>query len=194
MGREAEAEVRFRGQSGRARLLLESDALILRGGLRARLARGDLGAAAAQDGVLRVETAEGVLEADLGQAAEAWARAVAKAPPGLAERLGLRADRQVRVFGALSCIELAEAVAPFLVTHAQPAMALAELPDEAAFAAAWAAAAPLALPFWGVTRKGKASAFPEAELRAALRADGWIDNKACAVSADWTATRFALRR
>ncbi|QLQ18083.1 MAG: hypothetical protein HZT43_04325 [Exiguobacterium profundum] len=66
MGREAEAEVRFRGAVGRAKLLLESDGLILRGGLRVRLTRADLGVATAQDGVLRIETAEGVLEADLG--------------------------------------------------------------------------------------------------------------------------------
>ena len=195
MGREAEAEVRFRGAVARAKLLLESDGLILRGGLRVRLARADLGVATALDGVLRIETTEGVLEADLGPAAEAWAKAVAKAPPGLAEKLGLRADRRALVIGDITSPDLAEAVAPFRAAGPDAAaMVVAELPDAAAFAAAWAGARPLALPFWGVTRKGKASPFPEADLRAALRAEGWMDNKTCAVSADWTATRFALRR
>ena len=195
MGREAEAEVRFRGAAGHAKLLLESDALILRGGLRARLARGELGAATAQDGVLRIETAEGVLEADLGPAAEAWVKAVAKPRPGLADKLGLRADRRALVIEVIGGVDLAGAVAPFRAAGpGDAAMVVAELPDAAAFAAAWAQAAPLALPFWGVTRKGKASAFAEADLRAALRSAGWMDSKTCAVSADWTATRFALRR
>lgn len=194
MGREAEAAVRFAGQSGRAKLLLESKELILRGGLRAKLPRAGLGPVSARDGVLRIETAEGVLEADLGPAAEAWAKAVLKPAPGLAEKLGLRADRRALVFGAITGTELAEAVAPFGSAAPEAAMVLAELPDAAGFAAVWAAARPLALPFWGVTRKGKASAFAEADLRAALRAEGWMDNKTCAVSAEWTATRFALRR
>lgn len=195
MGRETEAEVRFRGEAGRAKLLLESDALILRGDLRARLARAELGPAAAVDGVLRIETPEGVLEADLGPAAAAWARAVGTPPPGLAMKLGLRDDRRVLVIGALAGADLAAALAPFrAASPAAAAMCLAELPDAAAFAAAWAKAEGLALPFWGVTRKGRGAVFPEADLRTALRAAGWIDSKTCAVSADWTATRFGLRR
>jgi hypothetical protein len=194
MGREAEAEVRFGGAAARARLLLEADALILRGGLKARLPRASLGSAMARDGVLRIETAEGVLEADLGAAAEAWAKAVATPPPGLADKLGLRADRRVVVLGALTGPELLAAVDPWRAEAAGAAMALAELPDAATFGAVWPVAEALALPFWGVTRKGKGAAFPEADLRAALRAAGWIDSKTCAVSADWTATRFGLRR
>ncbi len=42
MGREAEAQARWRGTEGAARAILESDALILRGEVRARLPRADL--------------------------------------------------------------------------------------------------------------------------------------------------------
>ena len=194
MGREAEAEVRFGGAAARARLLLEADALILRGGLKARLARSGLGAATARDGVLRIETADGVLEADLGAAAEAWAKAVATPPPDLAQKLGLRADRRVVVLGALTGPEIAAAVDPWRTEAGGAAMSLAELLDMAAFGAVWPVAEALALPFWVVTRKGKGAAFAEADLRATLRAAGWIDSKTCAVSPDWTATRFGLRR
>ena len=42
MGREAEGHARWRGQDGAVKALLESDGIILRGDIRARLRRDDL--------------------------------------------------------------------------------------------------------------------------------------------------------
>ena len=193
MGREIETEVCFRGQSGRCKLLLESHEIILRGTIRARLARPAPGATRAEGETLVIDTEDGPLLARLGPAAGRWADALSRPPPSLAAKLGLGPDRRVLVIGPVEDSVLAAALAGFTAQATEAAMTLADLSGPDAFARAWAAAEPLGLPFWGVTRKGRGSPFPENRLREFLRAAGWIDSKTCAVSDLSTATRFAPR-
>ena len=195
MGREAEAEAEFAGASGTVRVLLESSELILRGALKARISRDSIQGFHADGVDLVLQTAKGPLRLTLGEAEAArWILALAKPPPSLAEKLGLRANRPVHLLAPLSDAALIAAVSPFLSPPETAACLLAELPDAASFFATqpqlklWPA-----LPFWGVTVKGKASAFTENALRDLLRADGYIDVKSCAVSARWSATRYHRR-
>ncbi len=48
-------------------------------------------------------------------------------------------------------------------------------------------------PVWIVHGKGKAAVFGDNAVRAAMRAEGWIDIKACAVSETLSATRYKRR-
>lgn len=194
MGREAEADLVFQGQSGAGRLLLEPDMLILRGAVRARIARDQITGFAVADDDLRIDTTQGEVRATLGaKDAALWCKALAKPAPDLAAKLGLSAVRRVCVIGALSDAALVQAVAGHDAAASEAALFLAELADEAALHTALAqiAAYPAAA-FWGVTEKGK-SGFTDADLRRVMRGAGYIDSKSCAVSDRMTATRYARR-
>jgi hypothetical protein len=194
MGREIDATVTFRGQTGACKLLLESDDFILRGDIRARFARVTFAAYLAEQDDLVIQTPQGSLRASIGAAEAArWVKALAKAPPSLADKLGIGPDRPVFVIGELTAPELVAAT--FGVTAPVAAAAtvgLAELRSAADLDRARLAAGDLAL--WGITLKGPATAFSDAELRKILRAAGWIDTKSCAVSAELTATRYQRRK
>jgi hypothetical protein len=49
------------------------------------------------------------------------------------------------------------------------------------------------MPLWCVYEKGSAAQLGDAAIRDYLRGSGYIDTKACAVSAQLTATRYHLR-
>lgn len=195
MGREAQGQIGFQGKAGPGKLLLESDALILRGAAPGRIARDEVTGFAVQGDDLVIQTRQGDVVAALGaKEAAAWVRALAKPVPGLAEKLGISAARPVCVLGPLTDDLLMAAVADLTMPANGTTLFLAELPDAAAFEAALAVLArhPDAA-FWGVTVKGR-SAFPEAQLRAQMRGLGYVDSKSCAVSDRMTATRYAQRR
>ncbi len=204
MGREASGSIRFGGQSGAGKLLLEPGEIILRGSVRAHIPRDQITGYQAEGEDLLIQTANGLLRATLGaKEAAQWVRALAKPLPDLAQKLGIKTGMALWVIGPLTDAALIAAVANHgSANHgvtdrcdaAQPALLLAELPDQAAFDAALVLCHdhPTAA-FWGITRKGK-SAFPDAALRAQMRTAGYIDSKSCAVSDGFTATRYSRRR
>lgn len=193
MGREASCSITFGGQCGTAKLLLESSEIILRGDLRAKIARADIQGFAAAGDDLVIQTASGPLRATLGATEAAlWVKALAKPVPTLVQKLGIKTDTALLVIGPLTDSGLIAALSGH-DQAAKPGLLLAELPDQTAFDAALAQcqAHPDAA-FWGVTRKAK-SAFPDAALRARMRAAGYVDSKSCAVSDAFTATRYSRR-
>jgi hypothetical protein len=190
MGREAQGMVQFRGQSGAGKLLLEPEGLILRGDLRGRIARAEIGTAAVDGEDLVIATPDGPLRVTLGaKEAGLWLKALARPLPSLAEKLGLSASRPAFALTPLSDAAL-RAAAEGCITADQTAaaMMLAELPDRATFDAILPRLT--GLPVWLVTVKGKASALPDDALRPVLRGLGFIDSKSCAVSNRMTATRY----
>lgn len=197
MGREATGEISFGGQSRPGKLLLEAEEVIARGTLRLRLPRSALtGWQADEDGaVLVLKSAQGALRARLGaHEVAAWLKALDRPVPGLAQKLGLAPDRPAWVIGPVTDAALAAALKGARAdSPASAALALAELPDEAALDAALAALDGTRLPFWAVAPKGRASPLPDATLRARMRAAGWTDSKSCAVSDRMTATRYHRR-
>jgi len=190
MGREASGEIRFAGKAGPGRLLLEAEALILRGTVRAQIARGAIRGFDVAGDTLRIETEAGPVEADLGpREAAAWLRALAKPPPSLADKLGIAPDRAVLRLGPVTDAALLAAVGQ--AGDGPPALALAEVETLAALEAVLEAmAAHPGLPLWTVTPKGANSPLPDATLRARMRAAGWRDAKSCAVSPRMTASRW----
>lgn len=191
MGREAAGLIRFRGAEGAGKLLLEGAEILWRGALRGRVARTDLAGFQARGDDLVLETPEGPLVATLGShEAEAWVRALAKPLPSLAAKLGLGPGRPIEVLGRLSDPVLIAAVKEHMGGAGAP-QALAEVESAEALAQALARAG--GRPLWVVTPKGRASPLPEAALRAAFGAAGWVDHKVCAVSDSRTATRLVPR-
>ena len=190
MGREAAGEIRFDGKAGPGKLLLEAEVLILRGTVRAQIARAAIRGFEAAGDTLRIETEAGRVEADLGaREAAAWLRALAKPPPSLADKLGIAPDRAVLLAGPVTDALLLAALAE--AGDGPPALALAEVESPAALADVLAAmAAYPGLPLWTVSPKGADSPLPETVLRAQMRAAGWRDAKSCAVSPRMTACRW----
>lgn len=192
MGREAEGHASFRGQSGAVKALLESDGIILRGEVRARLPRAGLmdWRVEGEDLCLRSDGEPLVLT--LGEKeALAWVRALEKPVPSLAAKLGVSGAARAWVIGGPRPEELAVALAG--AEAAGPdgaAVIMAVLTGPADLEAALAAGRESGLRVWCVYGKGKGAAVGDAAVRAAFRAAGWMDIKASAVSEGFTATLY----
>jgi hypothetical protein len=197
MGRETTAIVHWRGQTGEAKVLLEADELILRGGVKDRIPRAAIGdVRRTADGVAL--TASGApMEIGMGGAqAGAWVKALTAAPAGLAQKLGIGPRRRAYVVGLADDSVLAEALEGSCTGELpSAAMIVAVLHSQADLDAALAAAqdAP-GLALWCVHGKARHVALGEVEVRQALRKLGYIDSKSCGVSARWSATRYGLKR
>ena len=194
MGKESEAQIRFAGQSGYGKILLEPGELILRGDLPTRIPRDQITAFAVEGEDLRLTTHQGVIEVTLGQRlAMAWLKALAKPAPSLADKLGIAAKAPVTVLGTLQDPELLQAVSGCTADAAS--LFLAELTSQSELDAVLIRLQSESDPtFWGATEKGKTSGFSDAELRRQMRAAGYIDSKSCAVSDRNTATRYGRKR
>jgi hypothetical protein len=191
MGREATVTVTWRGVTGPGRVLLESDALILRGANGGRIARDALAGWHVAGDALVMTTPDGPLSLRLGaDQAAAWVRALDKPVPTLAAKMGLAAGAVAS--GPVNDTDLAAALAAHLVPDDKAALVVAEVRGPADLDAAVAMAGDR--PLWVVTVKGPAAPYSDNTARAALRARGWIDSKSCAVSATMTATRYAPRK
>ncbi len=190
MGREATGHITYLGQSGPAKLLLESQELIVRGAVKTRIPRSDILKYGTQDQVLWIETTQGRLVADLGaKVAALWPQALAKSPPSLGEKLGVSASKRVLSLTEARDPDLQSAlVGATAQTISDAVMTLAELYAPAELAAILPRLGQV--PFWGITRKGKDSTYNEDALRVTLRALGWVDTKSCSVSAKMTGTRY----
>jgi hypothetical protein len=196
MGREAKGRARFRGQDGAVRALLESDALILRGEVRARLPRAGLAGwwLEGEDLVLTASGEPLVLTLGAKEAA-AWVRALDKPLPSLAQKLGVSAAAKAWVIGEALPEELAGALLGARAASPQEAAwIVAVLTSPGEIAAAVSAARQRALPLWCVHGKGKSAGVGEGLLRSECRAAGLIDVKTSAVSDRFTATLYRLRQ
>lgn len=196
MGRECKAMVTYGKQRGEAVVLLESRELILRGAIKARVQREALTQVSATSGGLQL-LADGVPLAVAMTAVEAarWAAAIAKPPPSLAAKLGVRPARPALVLGDISDPELSAALAGATTGERTRAVVLiAMIETHADLATAQAIAETTDLPLWCVYPKGKAADPGDGIIRSALRGSGFIDSKACSVSERLTATRYARSR
>lgn len=193
MGREAEAQICFRGVSGPGKLLLEGPQILCRGAVRAKIDRGAITAIDIEGDDLILTTDQGRLIATLGAGqAAAWARALAKPLPTLAEKLGVHAGALALVVGEIRDPVLGPALARWRAPDASQArMAIAEVRGQGDLARALLLIEDL--PFWAVTVKGTASPLTDAAVRTALCATH-VDTKSCAISPQMTATRWQRRR
>lgn len=194
MGREAEGQISYLGSAGTGKLLLEGAEVLCQGEVRLRLPRADILDYFADDGDLILTTAQGRLTATLGaKEAALWVKALAKPPPSLADKLGIGPGKAAFAAMPLRDTLLCDATKDHLTADVTLAtMAVAEMFSDADLAAALSRIGDL--PLWGVTVKGKASPFSDAQLRQAMRSLGYVDTKSCAVSDQMTATRWQRRK
>lgn len=193
MGREAVVQAEVAGQTAEVRALLETGELILRGRIRRRYPRAALQKPRVAGDMLCF-TADGeAVRLHLGaRVAEAWRKAIAAPPPSLRAKLGLDKGAKALRVGACDDDALKAALDGVTVRAIKDAdMVVACVESGADLDRALAAqAARGELPLWAVYPKGKGAAFGDSQVRAVLRAAGFRDTKACAVSERLTATRY----
>lgn len=197
MGREAVAIAHWRGEVAEVKVLLESSEIILRGAIKARIARADVSDVAVSAGRLQLRADGEVLVLQLGESeAVKWRGVLLQPPPTLASKLGIGPEKAAYVIGETEDVELVAALNGARSTSAAAAkVLLAILQREADLEAAIAIARKHATLFvWCVYAKGKNASPPDAVVRNFMRRNGYMDNRSCAVSATLTATRFGLRR
>jgi hypothetical protein len=178
------------------RAILESDALILRGELRLRIPRADLKNWQVDGDDLRLRTSMGPVLLTIGASEAArWVAALNRPMPTLGDKLGL-ANARLWVLTPVDDADLSAALTEAVETNgADATLGLAVLrgPGDLDRLITVCAAHP-DLPIWAINEKGKQAGVPESAIRIALRGMGWVDTKACAVSASLTGTRYQRRR
>jgi hypothetical protein len=196
MGREAEGMIRYLGAEGAGRILIEGAEVILRGEVRGKIPREAITAVRVEGDDLVLTTACGPVVATVGAAvAEGLSLVLRKPVPTLAEKLGLTGMARAGCLWPVTDPALAAALAGQVVPVAEATILVAEIMDEGALERLVQALPALAgRHVWCVNGKGPRPPLPEARIREALRAAGWIDSKTTAVSQTMSATRYGLRK
>jgi len=110
MGNEASCTAKFGKQKGRGRALLETSELIFRsedGALRFKIPFSSIKSAKAVDGELRLDTADGSAELELGGNAEKWCEKILH-PKTRIEKLGVKSNATVCLLGNFDAEFLSE--------------------------------------------------------------------------------------
>ncbi|MEO1640581.1 MAG: hypothetical protein AAFU41_15170 [Pseudomonadota bacterium] len=196
MGRETVAVCHWQGEVAEAKLHLDSQAVQLRGAIRADIPRGAIRDAVLTEGGVLVRTDGPDLLLEFGAIeAQRWQKAILKKPPTLAEKLGVSVEVPAYVLGDFDDEPLAAALAGARVADpAEAGILLAILMEEPDLQAA--ADLALAHPdkhIWMVHRKGKAAVVGDTMVRTHMRGLGFVDSKTSAVSDQLTTTRYRLR-
>jgi len=197
MGREAQCQCIWAGESGQCKVLLETAELIVRGAFRRVIPISSMTDIAVDGDNLTFCVGADKVALTLGAAqARSWAKKLTTAPPTLASKLGISSDSQLLLIGESDSEELSSALAgaatrsstiPGLIVacvHTQ-----AEL-DQALHRATAYSSKP---PIWIVYPKGAGTPLPESVIRNTLRSQGFIDTKVASVDATYTALRFIKR-
>jgi hypothetical protein len=196
MGREAVAVAHWNGETAEVKALLEATEIILRGEIRARVSRATISSFSVEDDTLNVISSGQLLCLELGHAeATKWAAILSKPLPTLAQKLGIDATHPAFVIGHVDDAELAKTLSGAVTqTRQNAAVVLAILTTEADLAEAVRLGQETPhCPVWCVYGKGKFATITDSDIRTAMRASGFIDNKTSGVSDQMTATRYQLR-
>jgi hypothetical protein len=199
MGREVRCACRWGDARGQVTALLETTEVIVRGELRARVARASLRDVTVRGGTLAFVADGKIVELDLGaKAAASWAAALSKPLPTLARKLGITPETRLYVSLEVEDESLQAACAEAASTAASIAKAdvAIVLAGDGAGIASWLNATrskQRVPPVWIVYAKGRSSTFGETAVRDAMRAAGFMDTKVASVSEALTALRFVKR-
>jgi hypothetical protein len=197
MGRETVAVCHWGGDVAEVKVHLSNQFLELRGDVRVDIPRAAIQDVAVVKQGVQVRTDGPMLLIELGQTEAArWQKALLKAPPTLAAKLGISAAVPAFLFGTVDDASLMDALAG----------ARAASPDDAAILIAilldpadLQRASDLALAnpdkhIWMVHEKGKQAAVGDTAVRKHKRDLGFVDSKTSAVSDLLTTTRYRLRK
>lgn len=195
MGREAVTTATYDGRTDEAKVLLESQGVLLRAPFSLTIPREGITGLAVAGEALTGQGPRGPFELMLG-AVEAgkWKAALEKPLPTLKDKLGLKPGVTVWTAGDVGGPELAAALTGVARTEVGTASLLVvHAADEEALNVALAASVGSVAPIWIIHGKGKAASFGEAPVRALMRERGFIDTKVSAVSDSLSATRYSRR-
>lgn len=107
MGNEAVCKVRFGKRESEGKALLETSEVLFRGDFRLKIPFSTIKSAAAVDGELHLQTAEGLAVFQLGPSAGKWLEKILH-PKSRIEKLGVKAGAKVSVLGNLDAEFLRE--------------------------------------------------------------------------------------
>ncbi|MFN2490781.1 MAG: hypothetical protein ABR529_13815 [Actinomycetota bacterium] len=96
MGREARCRAIINGEATEGTAYLETDAVVLRGEVRAVIPYRDMAEVQAESGRLTIEHSGGTALFELGEEAELWAHRI-RNPKTLVDKLGIKPDHKVVV-------------------------------------------------------------------------------------------------
>ncbi|AKV04612.1 hypothetical protein AKJ09_11275 [Labilithrix luteola] len=197
MGQEIKTTLRFDGRILEGTALLESDALIFRGGASLTVPFTEMFNAEANSGWLELKTARGLLLLELGPKAETWAEKI-KNPKALVDKLGVDAQKKVAIIGKLD----ADLRADLVASGAKVAKSARGKDFDVVFLAASSKKDLEKLPdaralikdeggIWIVYPKGREE-LRERDVLTAGRTLSLTDNKVAKVSEELTAVRFVV--
>jgi hypothetical protein len=208
MGREADCEAAFSWLHADAfvvgKAYLESDLMSFRGQHRLKIALNNVVTTRVEDGTLIIVSGEGTSRWVLGsREATLWAKKIAS-PPTTLDKLGIKAESEVWVFGTLpeSLRDELETLSPARLHPLQPlsSMSLASplggvllvtvnTRDDLELVAALEREMLDDAALWVVFARGLRT-LSEGHVRAAGLAAGLTDNKTAKISATMTSLRF----
>lgn len=197
MGLEAECEVEWQGRTARAKALLETEEIIVRGAVKLKIPRARITQAKAAGGALAVTFGGETATFALGAAAEKWARALATTKSRL-DKLGVKAGLVVSVIGVEDAAfrdELRERIGAFTDGEAAAGgdllffgvRAIADLERFRALKGTLAPAGAL----WVIRPKGHPE-ITEAGVMAAGKRAGLVDVKVASFSPTHTAEKLVI--
>jgi hypothetical protein len=202
MGREANCNCDWAGNTVEVKALLETGEIILRGAIRRRIPFSKIENVKANGDRLGFTVGGEQIELDIGPAAAKWAAAITSPPPPLARKLGITGETIVRTIGDCCDEALREALAEAESIATGNATGNGDLivacvdSAESLHSALRDAKVQLlkGVPIWMVYAKGPGHAINETSIRTLLRENGMIDTKVASVSAKFTALRFVYRK
>lgn len=199
MGREAICSCDWAGEVTEVKALLETNEIILRGGIRKRIPFNELQQVKVNSDRLCFKAGRESVELILGTpAAEKWAAVITSPPPSLSRKLGITNSTAVRTIGNIDDEGLKSALAEaeqLTTKNAGLIVAYVDTP-ESLHAALNQAMKQLMndIPIWFVYAKGPGHPLNESAIRSLLRSNGMMDTKVASVSPTLTAIRFNLRK
>lgn len=199
MGREANCKCEWGGAIAEVKALLETNELILRGGIRKRVGFSDIQTVQVLSDRLCFQVGIEAVQLYLGSPAAAkWAAAITCPPPTLSRKLGITNKTVVRVIGHVqdSALESALAVAArvsdrdadLIVAYVDSPESLHQSFEVAKEQIMKGVAA------WTVYAKGPNHLINESMIRSVMREYGMMDTKVASVSAKLTALRFNFQK
>lgn len=189
MGKELTTHVRYGGEEGTAKVLLETNELkVTKSALRGAVSLTDTARKRARldEGWLLV----GDYAIELGAAGAAWLAAI-RSPKSVVQKLGVKAGVSVLIKGAVPkplVTQLEQAGATLIKRAAPSAWLMVAINDERQLASL-----PLPGPagaLWLLRPKGPLSRVREAATRAAARSRGLVDVKVVAISSTHSAEKY----
>src|SRR4051812_36741882 len=100
MGNETTCRVEIDGQSANAKALLETEELIVRGAMRAKIPFREVKDVAADGAVLRLRWNERDVRIHVGKDAAKWAEKI-RNPKSVADKLGIKTGQKISIVGVM---------------------------------------------------------------------------------------------